>query len=152
MENVGFFMTHAFRIELPECMHKKTAKINIAYRMPEKRRRWCARRTSGLKQKKKKEEIEIKKKTLLSFQNCSYSVCSPSWILNLYLLQLLNWMVLSLIVISGSNRSNLMQYDLINGLYRFILFLLILLFWHWPNSLHCIIQCVKELRIHSVGT
>ena len=48
------------------------------------------------------------------------------------------------------NFDNLMHYDLMTGLYRFIPSLLIFLFWHWPCSLHCVIQCVKEFRIHSV--
>ena len=46
---------------------------------------------------------------------------------------------------------NLMHYDFITGLYRFIPFRSIFLFWYWPYSLHCIVQCVK-FEIHSVGT
>ena len=46
---------------------------------------------------------------------------------------------------------NLMHYDLTTGLYMFIPFL-ILLFWHWPYSLHNVIQGVNEIKIHSNET
>ena len=47
-----------------------------------------------------------------------------------------------------------MHYDLMTGSHRFItsLSIMILLFWHWTYSKHCVIQCVKEFRIHSVET
>ena len=50
------------------------------------------------------------------------------------------------------NFDNLTHYDLMNRLYRFIPFLSILLFWFWPYSLHCVIECVKEIKTHSVKT
>ena len=50
------------------------------------------------------------------------------------------------------NFDNLMQYDLMSALYRFIPFLLILLIWIWLYSEHCVIQCVREFEIHSVET
>ena len=40
------------------------------------------------------------------------------------------------------NFDDLMHYDLMTGIFRFIPFLLILIFWHGTYSL----QCVKELR------
>ena len=48
------------------------------------------------------------------------------------------------------NFDNLIQKDLMIGLYRFIPVLLILLFWHWPYSLNYVIQCLKEFKIQSV--
>ena len=39
------------------------------------------------------------------------------------------------------NFDNLIHYDLLTGLYRFIPFLLILLFWHWPYTLPWLIYC-----------
>ena len=45
-----------------------------------------------------------------------------------------------------------MHDDLMTGLYIFIPFLLILLFWLWPYLLHYVIQCVQELKIHSIET
>ena len=49
------------------------------------------------------------------------------------------------------NFDNLMHYELMTGLYMLILFL-ILLFWRWPYSLHCVIQYVKEFKIHWAET
>ena len=48
------------------------------------------------------------------------------------------------------NFDNLILNDLMTGLYRFIPSLLILLFWIWPYSQYCVIQCKKEFKIHSV--
>ena len=50
------------------------------------------------------------------------------------------------------NFDNLMHYDLMTGLYRFIPFLLILLFWLWLYSLHCLNQCVDKFKIQAVET
>ena len=50
------------------------------------------------------------------------------------------------------NFDNVIVKDLMPGLYRFTPSLLILLFWHWPYSLYCVIQCIKEIKIHSVET
>ena len=47
---------------------------------------------------------------------------------------------------------NLMYNDLKAGFYMFIPFLLILLFWLWPSSVHYVIQYVKEFKTHSVET
>ena len=48
------------------------------------------------------------------------------------------------------NFDNLMHYDLMTGLFMFIPFLLILIFW--PYSLHYAIQYVDQFNIHSVET
>ena len=48
------------------------------------------------------------------------------------------------------NFDNIIQKDLMTGLYRVIAFLLILLFWNWPYSIYYTIQWVIELRIHLV--
>ena len=50
------------------------------------------------------------------------------------------------------NFDNLMLYDLMTGLYRFIPFLLILLVLHWLYSPHYVIQYVKEFKIDLVET
>ena len=51
------------------------------------------------------------------------------------------------------NFDNLMHYDLILMTQYTMLFdLLILLFWLWTYSLQCVIQSVKEFKIHTVET
>ena len=50
------------------------------------------------------------------------------------------------------NFDNIFLYDLITGFHRFILSFLILLFSLWPYSLYCVIQSMRELKIHSVET
>ena len=66
------------------------------------------------------EEI-IKKKIQISF----------SWNPNLYLIQLLNKQYQCQLASTLMNFDNLILNDLMTGLYRFILFLFILLFWTW---------------------
>ena len=48
------------------------------------------------------------------------------------------------------NFDNLMHYDLMNRLYKFIPFLLILIFWLWLYSLHYVTQWVNKFKIYSV--
>ena len=50
------------------------------------------------------------------------------------------------------NFDNLILNGLLTGLQRFIQILLNLNFWFWQFSPQCVIECVKEFKIHSVET
>ena len=85
-------------IETPKAFFMQVAVIiNTASKIPENIRRWRAWRTSGIgTEKEKNRRIKCQK---------DKTRCADSYILKIYLIQLLNRKLISLIPISASNRS-----------------------------------------------
>ena len=121
-------------------------EIKHSQQTAEKSHRWRAWCTLRLKQKKKERnwpEFNLCQKV---FQfGLQFQLDSPTILISASIMK-----AIKLIAIALMNFDNLMNSDLMTGIYIIIPYILILLFWLWPYLLNYVFHCLEEFKIHSV--